>query len=60
MACVREMEALVQVGTVLPRAERMSVALSIVRSAGDSVGVAQCIGCSCQVSANRYHLVPGI
>jgi hypothetical protein len=37
MACVHAMEALVEVGTVLPRAVRMSVACSIVHSAGNSV-----------------------
>jgi hypothetical protein len=43
MACVGAMETLVEVGTVPLRAVRVSVACSIVRSAGDSVGVAQCI-----------------
>ncbi len=51
MASVRAMEALVKVETVLPRVVRVSVAFSIVRSAGDSVGVAQCVEYSCHVSA---------
>ncbi len=44
MACVSATEALVEVGTVPPRAVRVSVASSIVRFAGDSVDVVQCIG----------------
>ncbi len=51
MACVQAMAALVEVGTVPPSAARVSIACSIVRSAGYSVGVAQCAGYSCQVSA---------
>jgi hypothetical protein len=60
MACVHATEALVKVGTVPQRAVRVSVACSIVRSAGDSVGVAQCIGYSCHILATQYHLVLGI
>jgi hypothetical protein len=60
MACVRAMEALVEDGTVLLRAVRVSVACSIVRSTGDSVGVAQCIGYSRHVAATQYCLIPGI
>ncbi len=46
MTWVCATEALVKVGTVPPRAMRVSVASSIVRYTGDSVGVgmAQCIG----------------
>ncbi len=39
MACARATEALVEVGTGPLRAVRMSIACSIVHSAGDSVGV---------------------
>ncbi len=60
MACVQAIDALVEVGTVLPRVVRVSVAWSIICSAGDSVGVAQCIGYSYHMLATRYHLVPGI
>jgi hypothetical protein len=44
IACVCAMKALVEVGTVPPRAVRVSIASSIVRSADDSVGMVQCIG----------------
>ena len=60
MACVQAMEALVEVGTVPSRAVRVSVACSIVHSAGDSVGVVQCIGYSRHMSATQYCLVVGI
>jgi hypothetical protein len=60
MACVRTMEALVEVGTVLPRAVRVLVASSILRSTGDSAGVAQCVGYNRHVSATQYCQVPGI
>jgi hypothetical protein len=62
MAYIHAMEALVDVGTVPPRAVRVSVASSIVRSVGDSVGTAQCIGyrCHVSVSATQYCLVLGI
>ncbi len=49
-----------EVGTVLPRAVRVSVAFSIMHSAGDSAGVAQCIGYSHHMSATQYCVVPGI
>ncbi len=60
MACVHAAEALVEVGTVPLRAVRVSVASSIVRSAGDSAGVVQCVEYSCHMLASRYRLVPGI
>jgi hypothetical protein len=60
MACVQAMEALVEVGTVLPRAVRVSVTCIIVPSADNSVGVAQCIGYSRHMSATQYCLVPGV
>jgi hypothetical protein len=60
MAFVHAMEALVEVGTVLPRAVRVSGASSIVRSAGDSVGVVQWVGYSHYMSATQYCLVWGI
>jgi hypothetical protein len=50
----------VEVGTVPPRAVRVSVASSIVCSVGDSVGTAQCVGYRRHVSATQYCLVPGI
>ncbi len=49
-----------KVGTVPPRAVRVSVASSIVRSADDSAGVVQCIGYICHVVATQYCLVLGI
>ncbi len=49
-----------EVGTVPPRAVRVPVASSIVRSAGDSAGVVQCIGCSRHMLATQYRLVPGV
>ncbi len=54
------MEALVEVGIVPLRAVRVSVASSIVRSVGDSVGTAQCFGYRHHVSSTQYCLVPGI
>jgi hypothetical protein len=60
MACVHATEALVEVETVLPRAVRVSASSRSVRSTGDSVGVAQCVGYSCHLSATQYHLVLGI
>jgi hypothetical protein len=60
MACVCATEALVEVGTVPPRAVRVSVACNIVRSAGDSVGMVQCIGYSHHMLATQYRLVLGI
>jgi hypothetical protein len=60
MACVRAMEVLMEVGTVPPRVVRVSITCSIALSAGDSVGVAQCVGYSHHVSATQYCLVPGI
>jgi hypothetical protein len=61
MACVSTMEALVEVGTVLLRAGRVSVSSSIERSTGESAGVAQCIGYhSCHMLVTQCHLVPGI
>ncbi len=60
MACVCATEALVEVGTVLPRAMRVSVASSIMRSVNDNVGTVQSIGNRHHVSATRYCLVPGI
>jgi hypothetical protein len=60
IACICATEALVAVGTVPPRAVRVSVASSIMHSSGDSAGVAQCIGYSRHVSATQYHLMPGI
>jgi hypothetical protein len=46
MACVRAREGLVEVGTVPLREVRVSVASSIVSSAGDSASVAQYVGYS--------------
>ncbi len=60
MAWVRVMDTLVEVGPVLSRAVQVSVACRIVRSVDGIVGVVQCIGYSCHVSATPYRLVPGI
>jgi hypothetical protein len=60
MACVRAIDTLVEVERVLPRAVRVSIACSIVHSADDIVGVAQCVGYSRHVLTTQYHLVPGI
>jgi hypothetical protein len=60
MACVHATEALVEVGTVPPRAVRVPVASSSMPSAGDSAGVVQYIGYSRPVSATQYCLVLGI
>jgi hypothetical protein len=60
MDCVHAIEALVEVGTVPPRVVRVSVTSGIVCSAGDSAGVAQCIGYTCHISATQYRLVLGI
>jgi hypothetical protein len=57
---MRATEALVEAGTVPPRVVRVSVASSIVCFAGDSVGVAQCVGFSCHVSTTQYCLMPAI
>jgi hypothetical protein len=54
------MEALVEVGTVPLRAVRVSISCSIVRSAGDNIGVVQCVGYSRHASATHYCQVPGI
>jgi hypothetical protein len=51
MDYVRAMDAPVEVGTVLPRAVRVTVACTIAHSADDIVGVAQCIGYSCHMLA---------
>jgi hypothetical protein len=60
MAWVREMESLVEVGTVPPRAVRMSVASRRVRSACVIDGAVQWVGYRHHVSATRYRLVPGM
>jgi hypothetical protein len=54
------MEALVKVGTVPPRAVRVSVASSIVRSVGDKVETVQCVGYSRHMLATQYCLMPGV
>ncbi len=59
LVCVQQ-EELVEVGTVLPRAVRVSAASCIMHSAGDSVGVSQCVGYSCHLLATQYCLVLGI
>ncbi len=59
-ACVHATKALVEVETVPPRVVRVSVASSIMRSVGDSVGTVQCVGYRLHVSATLYCFVPGI
>jgi hypothetical protein len=59
-AWVREMESLVEVGTVPSRAVRMSIALRRVCSARVIHGTAQWVGYRRHVSATRYSLVPGM
>jgi hypothetical protein len=60
MAWVREMESLVEVGTVLPRVVRMSVASRRVRSACVIDGAVQWVGYRHHVSVTRFRLVPGM
>ncbi len=60
MAWVREMESLVEVGTVPPRAVRMSIALRRLRSACVIDGAAQWVGYRRHVLATWYRLVPGM
>jgi hypothetical protein len=60
MAWVHKMESLVEVGTVLPRAVRMSIALRRVRSTCVIDGVAQWVGYRHHVLATRYRLVPNM
>jgi hypothetical protein len=60
MSWVRVMASLVEVGTLLQRAVRVSIACKIVRSADVIVGMAQCVGYSHQVLATQYCLVPSI
>jgi hypothetical protein len=54
------MESLVEVGTVPPRAVRMSIASRRVHSACVIDGAAQWVEYRRHVLATRYHLVPGI
>jgi hypothetical protein len=60
MAWVREMESLVEVGTVPPRVVIMSIASRRVRSACVIDGAAQWVGYRHHVSVTWYHLVPGM
>ncbi len=60
MAWVRKMESLAEVGTVPPRAVRMSVASRRVHSACEIDGAAQWVGYRCHVSATQYPLIPGM
>jgi hypothetical protein len=60
MAWVREMEFLVEVGTVLPREVRMSIASRRVRSACVIDGAAHWVGYRRHVLATGYRLVPSM
>jgi hypothetical protein len=60
MAWVHKMESLVEVGTVPPRAVRVSVASRRVRSTCVIDGAAQWVGYRCHVLATRYCLVPSM
>jgi hypothetical protein len=60
MAWVHKMESLVEVGTVLPRAVRMSIALRRVRSACVIDGAAQWVRYRHHVLVTQYRLVPGM
>ncbi len=60
MAWVHEMEFLVEVGTLPPRAVIMSFALGRVRSTCVIDGAAQWVGYRHHVLATRYRLVPGM
>jgi hypothetical protein len=60
IAWVHKMESLVEVGTVPPRAVRMSVASRRVRSTFLIDGAAQWVGYRCHVLVTWYRLVPGM
>ncbi len=60
IAWVGEMESLVEVGTVPPRAVRMSIASRRVHSACVIDGAVQWVGYRRHVSATQYRLVPGM
>ncbi len=60
MAWVGEIKSLVEVGTVPPRAVRMSVASRRVRSTCVIDGAAQWVGYRRHVLVTRYGLVPGM